>query len=89
MHRPEFLNGTSRLLPSAHGLEIYYRLFYGTLKWPSEQRIALVVLLQKGETEDFREAMANGEVLLDRPAEILDEDLDDVLEAMAALRRSQ
>lgn len=82
MQMPVFLSGHSRLLASAHGLDVYYRLFYGTVKYPSEQRIALLVMLQQGGTESFEEALAKGEVLSAQPAVILDEDLSEVLAAI-------
>ncbi len=88
MQMPILMEGHSRLLASAHGLDVYYRLFYGTVKYPSEQRIALVVMLQQGGTENFEEALAKGEVLTTQPAVVLDEDLSDVLAAIEEIKQA-
>ena len=52
------------LVPSSHGQDINYRVFFGTVNWegtPTGLQTAYVVLIQYGNTDGWPEAKAAGE----------------------------
>ena len=81
--------GMVELVPSTgHGGKSY-RVSYGTVSWtrtPEDMRRALIVFMQRGDTENFEEAKSLHEIQWDVPAHILEEDLDAVMAAMRRVR---
>jgi hypothetical protein len=76
------------LVPSNHGKDIYYRIFYGTVKWEHSADSLLpayTIFIQYGGTEDWLEAKR--EIKFNRPPHILEEDLPHVLSGIKEISR--
>lgn len=78
--------GEATLIPSGHGDEIHYRIFWGTVNWGERTNKAAVVFMQYGATRDWSKACALKEVAFHMPAHILAEDMAKVLEALGQYR---
>lgn len=82
------------LVPSSYGewgeKKRYYRVFYGEVTWresdPGNFHIACFPIVQFGNTEDYDQALRRRELVLNNPCHILEEDMDEVMEAMRKLR---
>ena len=75
------------LIPASHGVGVFYRVFSGTVNWEggsSDMQRAIVVFMQYGATEDWKDAIAKGEIALQLPAHILLQDVDGVFQAVHA-----
>jgi len=78
-----------RIVPSSHGPDTNYRVFLGDVDWHGHTVVAYSVFVQYGNTPDWEEAKRRNEIWFQRPAHIVEEDLDRVLEALAELREQR
>ena len=68
----------STLVPSSHGNNIHYRVFWGTVNWSGQSadlQKAVVVFMQYGSTQDWAAAWAANEISLHMPAHLLSQDV--------------
>ncbi len=75
------------LVRASHGPDVFYRVFSGTVNWgggPSDMQRAIVVFMQYGATDDWKSAIARGEIALQMPAHIMLEDVAGLLQAVQA-----
>lgn len=81
----------SEVLPMSGVPNTYYRVFRGTVNWdrqPDTMRTAVCVLIQHGNTPDWREAKRRNEIRFQMPAHVLLEDVPAVLAAIGRLSAS-
>ncbi len=73
------------LVPAPGHGGAYYRVFLGTVSWtrqPEDMAVAVTVLMQDDNTEDFTEAKRKGVIHFQMPAHVLIEDLPAVTRAL-------
>lgn len=91
MKRRIYKEEQCRLVKSNHGEKgsnIHYRVFKGTVRWPNSDadKPAIVVLMQYGGAEDWREAVVAKKINFRSPAHMLAEDLPNILKAVNELQ---
>ena len=75
---------TSRLVPSHHRDDVFYRVVYGTVDWErnGDLQKAVFIFMQVGNEPDWNKAKAKGQIIFRMTPHILDLDLTTVLEAI-------
>jgi len=79
------------LIRTSYNPEFYYRVFFGGVDWERDGDIrpAYTVFYQRGSTDAWQAAGLGGDmgIRLREPAHIMEEDLDQVIEALQTLRQ--
>ncbi|MEX6700182.1 hypothetical protein ABS315_11235 [Peribacillus frigoritolerans] len=66
-----------KILKSSEGKNRYYRVFVGDVTWNDGiERLACIVFIQHGNSEDWKTACKNREIVFDNPAHILFQDYE-------------